>query len=58
MSTTKFRYIIVTPENDVLGTNDPDHARDYGDDDETFVIDTVVGKYSLDGDEAEVKATP
>lgn len=56
MSSPKFRYIIVTPENDVLGTNDAELARESGDNDETFVIDTVAGKYSFDGDEQEVEA--
>jgi hypothetical protein len=58
VSAPKFRYIIVTPENDVLGTNDVERARDFGDNDETFVIDTVLGKYSFDGDEQEVEARP
>jgi hypothetical protein len=55
---SKFRYIIVTPENDVFGTDDAENARDFGDNDETFVIDTHLGKYSFDGEESEVVGRP
>ena len=50
----KFRYIIVTPANDVFGTDDVERARGY-DNDETFVIDTHLGKYSFDGEDADVE---
>lgn len=58
MSTPKFRYIIVTPGNDVFGTNDPREANDYVDDDESFVIDTIEGIYNFDGDEGKIEAAP
>lgn len=58
MPSPKYRYIIVTPENDVLGTDDVDLARSYGDNDEVFVIDTITGRFSFEGSEADVEARP